>query len=105
MNKMPDDQNHLSRSNSMNRMDDGVGAPGGRGMSGSVMGDNQPYGGDVGNPMGAQQIPSYSMPQDQNGMPMHGGFTQMQQLSRYWTQLFQAGAHQPDVNNAFPPKS
>ncbi|KEY71453.1 hypothetical protein S7711_03520 [Stachybotrys chartarum IBT 7711] len=103
MNNMSGDQNHLSRSNSMNRMDNGAGAPDRRGMPGPVMGGNQSYGGDVGNPMGAQQMPSYSMPQGQNGMPMYGGSNPNQQSSLDWAQMFQAGAHQPYVNNAFPP--
>jgi hypothetical protein len=101
MNNMPADQNHLSRSNSMNRMDNGANPADRRGMPGPVMGGQQPYGGDP-NTMGGQQMQGYSMPPGQNGMPMYGGSNPNQQQVD-WTQMFQAGAHQPYINNTFPP--
>ncbi|KAK2067570.1 hypothetical protein P8C59_001299 [Phyllachora maydis] len=45
-------------------------------MAGSVMGTSQSYNGDVQNNMGGNinpQLANYSMPQNQNGMPMFGG--------------------------------
>ncbi|KAH7328172.1 fungal-specific transcription factor domain-containing protein [Stachybotrys elegans] len=101
MNNMPGDQNQLSRSGSMNRIDNG-GNPDRRGMGGPVMGGSQPYGGDVPS-MGNQQMPNYSMPPGQNGMSMYPGSNPNQPSGLDWSQMFQSGAHQPYVNHAFPP--
>lgn len=69
MNNMPGDQNQLSRSSSINRMENG-GNQNRRNMPG--MGTSQPYG-EVPNSMHNQQMPTYSMPPGQNGMPMPQG--------------------------------
>lgn len=92
MNNMPGDQNQLSRSNSMNRMENG-GNQDRRNMP--AMGSSQPYGSEVPNSMHNQQMPSYSMPPGQNGMPMYAGSNPSQQSGLDWSQMFQAGAHQP----------
>ncbi|KAF7559663.1 hypothetical protein G7046_g4497 [Stylonectria norvegica] len=97
MNNMAQDQSQLSRSSSIGRLDNGNG-PDRRNMAGPVMGNGQPYGADVN-----QQMPQYSMPPGQNGMPMYGGSNQNQQSGLDWSQMFQAGAHQTYVNTSFPP--
>ncbi|TWU76501.1 hypothetical protein ED733_007446 [Metarhizium rileyi] len=94
MNNMAGDQSHLSRSNSSNQDRNNM-AP--------SMGAPQPYGANVSNSMNNQQMPSYSMPQGQNGMPMYGGSNGNQQSGLDWSQMFQAGAHQPLNNNIFHP--
>lgn len=99
MNNMGNDQNQLSRSSSISRLDNANGADR-RNMAGQVMGASQPYGG---NDVPGQQIPNYSMPPGQNGMPMYGGSNPNQQSGLDWSQMFQAGAHQTYVSNAFPP--
>lgn len=92
MNNMPGDQNHLSRSNSMGRMDNGNNGDRRNMAGGPVMGNSQPYGGEVHNSMNNQQMPSYSMPPAQNGMPMYGGSNGNQQSgSLDWAQMFGAG--------------
>ncbi|KAF4126763.1 Fungal specific transcription factor domain [Geosmithia morbida] len=93
MNNMGSDQNHLSRSNSMGRMDNTNGSDR-RAMGGHVMGGApQPYGSnDVAPSMSNQPMPGYSMPPGQNGMPMYGGSNSNQQSSLDWSQMFQADA-------------
>jgi len=100
MNNMAGDQNHLSRSSSIGRLDNGNNADR-RQMP--VMGASQPYGTDVSSSMQQQQLPGYSMPPGQNGMPMYGNSNQNQQSGLDWSQMFQAGAHQTYVNTSFIP--
>lgn len=102
MNNMGQDQNHLSRSSSLGRLDNGNNQTDRRNMTGPVMGASQPYGADP-NAMSNQQMPNYSMPPGQNGMPMYGGSNTNQQSSLDWSQMFQAGAHQTYVNTSFTP--
>jgi hypothetical protein len=99
MNNMGNDQNQLSRSSSIGRVDNSNGSDR-RSMPGQVMGASQPYGG---NDVPGQQMPTYSMPPGQNGMPMYGGSNSNQQSGLDWSQMFQPGAHHTYVNNAFPP--
>ena len=103
MNNMNSDQNHLSRSSSIGRLDNPNGSDR-RGMGGPVMGTSQPYhGSDVSSSMSNQPMPSYNMPPGQNGMPMYGGSNSNQQSGLDWSQMFQAGAHQTYLSNsAFP---
>lgn len=100
MNNMAGDQNQLSRSSSIGRLDNGNN--GDRRNMAPVMGNQQqqPYGTDVSSGMPNQQMPGYSMPQGQNGMPMYGGSQTNQQSSLDWSQMFQAGAHQTYVNTS-----
>lgn len=100
MNNMGGDQNQLSRSNSMNRLENG-GPQDRRSMPG--MGNPQPYGGEVQNSMNQQPMPNYSMPPGQNGMPMYGGSNANQQSGLDWSQMFQAGAHQTLNRHPFHP--
>ncbi|KXX73097.1 Respiration factor 2 [Madurella mycetomatis] len=106
MSNIANDQSQLSRSSSINRLDDANRDR--RSMTGSVMGastrpgsfDQTYNGNDVANNMTANinpQLANYSMPQNQNGMPMFGGSN-----STDWSQMFQPGAHTTYVN-AFPP--
>ncbi|KAI1090137.1 fungal-specific transcription factor domain-containing protein [Rostrohypoxylon terebratum] len=93
MGNMANDQNQLSRSSSMSRMDDN-GNRDRRSMTGG-------YNGDVSNPMTSNinpQLANFNMPPGQNGMPgMYGG------SSSDWTQMFpQSGAHHAYVNQ-YPP--
>lgn len=78
MGNMANDQNQLSRSSSMSRMDDN-GNRDRRSMTGG-------YNGDVSNPMSSNinpQLANFNMPPGQNGMPgMYGG------SSSDWTQMF-----------------
>ena len=97
MNNLANDQSQLSRSSSMNRLDDANRDR--RNMPASVMppattrpgGFEQTYSsGEVANNMTANinpQLANYSMPQSQNGMPMFN-----QSGSTDWSQMFQ-GAH------------
>lgn len=102
MNNMGNDQNHLSRSSSMGRIDNPNGSD--RRMPGPVMGASQQYGGgDVSSSMSQQPMPTYNMPPGQNGMPMYGGSNQNQQSGLDWSQMFQAGAHQTYVNHTTLP--
>jgi hypothetical protein len=101
LNNMGNNQDQLSRSGSMNRLDNGNNGDR-RGMPGPVMGGSQPYGSDPGS-MNNQQMPNYNMPPGQNGMPMYGGSNANQQSGLDWSQMFQAGAHQTYANNSFPP--
>ncbi|KAL2021951.1 hypothetical protein VTK56DRAFT_6370 [Thermocarpiscus australiensis] len=97
MSNIANDQSQLSRSSSMNRLDDA--SRDRRNMTGSVMSASstrpgnfeQTYnGGDVANNMTANinpQLANYNMPQSQSGMPMFGGSG-----STDWSQMFQADA-------------
>ncbi|VUC23086.1 unnamed protein product [Clonostachys rosea] len=85
MNNMANDQNQLSRSGSISRLDNGNGADR-RTMA--PMGASQPYGS---NDMG-QQMSGYSMPPTQNGVPMYGNSQSNQQSGLDWSQMFQPGA-------------
>jgi hypothetical protein len=85
MNNMGNDQNQLSRSSSIGRVDNSNGSDR-RSMPGQVMGASQPYGG---NDVPGQQMPTYSMPPGQNGMPMYGGSNSNQQSGLDWSQMFQ----------------
>lgn len=85
---MSGDQNQLSRSSSMNRMENG-GNQDRRNMP--AMGASQPYGSDVANSMHNQQMPGYSMPPGQNGMPMYAASNPSQQSGLDWSQMFQPG--------------
>ncbi|RMJ14093.1 hypothetical protein CDV36_006239 [Fusarium kuroshium] len=100
MNNMAQDQSQLSRSSSLGRLDNGNNADR-RNMNGQVMGASQPYATDPN--LSNQQMPGYSMPPAQNGMPMYGGSNTNQQSSLDWSQMFQAGAHQTYINNSFNP--
>ncbi|KAK3324250.1 fungal-specific transcription factor domain-containing protein [Cercophora scortea] len=109
MNNISNDQNQLSRSSSMNRLD--ADNRDRRSMTGSVMGGpatrggsfDQPYnGGDGANNMAANinpQLANYSMPQGQNGMPMFGGSG-----ATDWSQMFQTQQtvlkHEPSAGPA-----
>jgi hypothetical protein len=90
LNNMGNNQDQLSRSGSMNRLDNGNNGDR-RGMPGPVMGGSQPYGSDPGS-MNNQQMPNYNMPSGQNGMPMYGGSNANQQSGLDWSQMFQADA-------------
>lgn len=91
MNNIAGDQNQLSRSSSMNRLENG-GNQDRRNMP--AMGTSQPYGNDVSNPMSNQQIPNYSIPSGQNGMPIYGSSNPGQQSGLDWSQMFQADRNQ-----------
>ncbi|KAI8648689.1 hypothetical protein NCS57_01481000 [Fusarium keratoplasticum] len=77
INNMAQDQSQLSRSSSLGRLDNSNNADR-RNMNGQVMGASQPYGTDP-NTINNQQMPGYSMPPGQNGMPMYGGSNTNQQ--------------------------
>lgn len=101
MNNMTGDQSQLSRSSSMGRIDDGNADR--RNMNGPVMGGSQQYGGDVSSSMANQQMPTYSMPPGQNGIPMYGGSNPNQQPGLDWSQVFQAGAHPSPIHPSLLP--
>ncbi|KAI1470433.1 fungal-specific transcription factor domain-containing protein [Daldinia caldariorum] len=98
MGNMANDQNQLSRSSSMSRMDEN-GNRDRRSMTGG-------YNGDVSNSMSSNinpQLANFNMPQGQNGMPMYGASGSNQQSGLDWSQMFpQSGAHHAYVNQ-FPP--
>lgn len=96
MNGMGGDQSQLSRSSSMGRLDNDADR---RNMNGPVMGASQQYAGDVSSSMNNQQMPNYSMPPGQNGIPMYGGSNPNQQPGLDWSQVFQPGAHQPQIHH------
>lgn len=98
MGNLANDQNQLSRSSSMSRMDDQQNRD-----RRSMTGGGSVYGNDVQNSMASNinpQLANYSMPQGQNGMPMFGGANQNQQMPTEWP-LF-PGAQDSYVNS-FPP--
>jgi hypothetical protein len=100
------DQGQMQRPNSVNRID----AQGGQDRQGvpqAVMTSApgrpgfEQYGNNVPGAMPNQQMQGYSMPTNQNGMPMYpGGTNSNQQVD--WSQVFPTGAHDSYVN-AFPP--
>lgn len=100
---MSSDQGHMQRPNSVNRIEN----PNAQDRQ-PVMGSNpgrpgfeQQYGNNVSGSMPSQQMQSYSMPPNQNGMPMYpGGSNSNQQVD--WSQVFPTGA-QHSYANAFPP--
>lgn len=99
MGNMANDQNQLSRSSSMSRMDDSANRDR-RSMTGG-------YNGDVSNSMSSNinpQLANFNMPPNQNGMPMYGASGSNQQNSLDWAQMFppQSGAHHVYVNQ-YPP--
>lgn len=104
MNNMQNDQNQLSRSSSMARMDNSNNQDR-RGMPAPVMGTNgrggnfeqTQYNGDVNNTMQSnmnQQMPSYNMPPNQNPMPMYGNSNPTQQSNLDWGQMFPSAGRQ-----------
>ena len=107
LSNIANDQSQLSRSSSIQRLDDA--SRDRRSMTGSVMAastrggsfDQTYNGNEVSNNMGANINPalgSYNMPPTaQNGMQMFGG-----SASTDWSQMFQAGAQSTFVNT-FPP--
>ncbi|KAL8382730.1 hypothetical protein RB595_006492 [Gaeumannomyces hyphopodioides] len=111
MGNMSNDQNHLSRQPSMQRMED----PNERDRrSASVMGQNgrpqdfnQGYNGGVPHSMAANinpQLANYPMQPTQNGMPFMSQQASNQQSGGLdWSQMFQAGAQNTYVNHQFPP--
>ncbi|KAI0152214.1 fungal-specific transcription factor domain-containing protein [Hypoxylon sp. NC0597] len=98
MGNMANDQNQLSRSSSMSRMDEN-GNRDRRSMTGG-------YNGDVSNSMSSNinpQLANFNMPPSQNGMPMYGASGSNQQSGLDWSQMFpQSGAHHAYVNQ-YPP--
>ncbi|KAI1775253.1 hypothetical protein F4818DRAFT_448519 [Hypoxylon cercidicola] len=99
MGNMANDQNQLSRSSSMSRMDDNSNRDR-RSMTGG-------YNGDVSNSMSSNinpQLANFNMPPNQNGMPMYGASGSNQQSAGLdWSQMFpQSGAHQTYISQ-FPP--
>ncbi|KAK7981910.1 hypothetical protein PG988_004148 [Apiospora saccharicola] len=98
MSNMPNDQNQLSRSSSISRMDDQQNRD-----RRSMTNNGSVYGNDVQGTMASNinpQLASYNMPQGQNGMPMFGGSNNPQGPID-WA-LFQPGAQDTYVNS-FPP--
>ncbi|KAK5653849.1 hypothetical protein OQA88_7773 [Cercophora sp. LCS_1] len=105
LNNIANDQSQLSRSSSIQRIDDANRDR--RSMTSSVMGattrggsfDQAYNGGDVTSNMGANINPSLGqyVPQNQNGMQMFGGSG-----STDWSQMFPTGAHHSYVNSFSP---
>jgi len=93
MNNMGSDQNQLSRSSSIGNGGNGSDR---RGMGAPVMGNSQQqyHGTDVSSSMSGQNMPSYTMPPGQSGMPMYGGSNSNQQSELNWAQMFQADRNQ-----------
>jgi len=97
LSNIANDQTQLSRSSSIQRLDDANRDR--RSMNGSVMGGStrggsfdQPYNGnDVSNLN--PQMNGYNVAQPQNGIQMFGG------ASSDWTQMFQAGANRDEQRN------
>ncbi|KAI8624492.1 hypothetical protein F5Y19DRAFT_480512 [Xylariaceae sp. FL1651] len=83
MGNMANDQNQLSRSSSMSRMDDTANRDR-RSMPGG-------YNGEVSNSMSSNINPQLAnfMPPSQNGMPMYGASGSNQPSSLDWSQMFQ----------------
>ncbi|KAI1457582.1 hypothetical protein F4805DRAFT_467392 [Annulohypoxylon moriforme] len=99
MGNMANDQNQLSRSSSMSRMDDN-GNRDRRSMTGG-------YNGDVSNTMSSNinpQLANFNLPPNSNGMSaMYGASGSNPQSGLDWTQMFpQSGAHHAYVNQ-YPP--
>jgi len=99
MGNMANDQNQLSRSSSMSRMDDPANRDR-RNMPGG-------YNGEVSNSMSSNinpQLANFNMPPNQNGMPMYGASGSNQQSGLDWSQMFQQPGAQPThtYNTTFP---
>ncbi|KAI1344615.1 hypothetical protein F5Y15DRAFT_117213 [Xylariaceae sp. FL0016] len=94
---MANDQNQLSRSSSMSRMDDQNRDR--RSMPGG-------YNGEVPNSMSSNinpQLANFNMPPNQNGMPMYGAQGSNQQSGLDWAQMFpQPGAQHTYNATTFP---
>ncbi|KAI0020567.1 hypothetical protein F4780DRAFT_770674 [Xylariomycetidae sp. FL0641] len=83
MGNMANDQNQLSRSSSMSRMED----PANRDRRSMTAG----YNGEVPNSMSSNinpQLANFNMPPNQNGMPMYGASGSNQQSGLDWSQMF-----------------
>ncbi|KAI0396368.1 fungal-specific transcription factor domain-containing protein [Xylariaceae sp. FL0594] len=98
MGNMANDQNQLSRSGSMARVDDPNRDR--RNMPGG-------YNGDVSNSMSSNinpQLANFNMPPNQSGMPMYGASGSSQQSGLDWSQMFQQPGAQPThtYNTTFP---
>lgn len=99
MGNMANDQNQLSRSSSMSRMDDAANRDR-RNMPGG-------YNGEVSNSMSSNinpQLANFNMPPTQNGLPMYGASGSNQQSGLDWSQMFQQPGAQPThtYNTSFP---
>ncbi|KAI1160145.1 hypothetical protein F5B18DRAFT_676330 [Nemania serpens] len=96
---MANDQNQLSRSSSMSRMDDASNRDR-RNMPGG-------YNGEVSNSMSSNinpQLANFNLPPNQNGIPMYGASGSNQQSGLDWSQMFQQPGAQPThtYNTTFP---
>jgi hypothetical protein len=107
------DQGQLSRSSSQSGLG---GARRERNVPGSGVaasgrgggGYGEPYSADISNSITANinpQLPNYSMPPAQNGMPMFGGANANQQSGLDWSQMFQPGAQDTYAQHTFPPNA
>ncbi|KAJ3552787.1 hypothetical protein NPX13_g11034 [Xylaria arbuscula] len=99
MGNMANDQNQLSRSSSMSRMDDAANRDR-RNMPGG-------YSAEVPNSMASNinpQLANFNIPPNQNGIPMYGASGSSQQSGLDWSQMFQQpGAQQTHTyNTSFP---
>ncbi|KAI1634955.1 fungal-specific transcription factor domain-containing protein [Biscogniauxia mediterranea] len=97
MGNMANDQNQLSRSSSMSRMDDANRDR--RSMPGG-------YNGEVPNSMSSNinpQLANFNLPPGQNGMPMYGASGSNQQSGLDWSQMFPQPGAQHTYTNTFPP--
>ncbi|KAI1816908.1 hypothetical protein GGS20DRAFT_582951 [Poronia punctata] len=99
MGNMANDQNQLSRSSSMSRMEDPANRDR-RNMPGG-------YNGEVSNSMSSNinpQLANFNMPPNQNGMPIYGASGSNQQSGLDWSQMFQQPGAQPThtYNTTFP---
>ncbi|KAI1180743.1 hypothetical protein F4777DRAFT_597521 [Nemania sp. FL0916] len=99
MPNMANDQNQLSRSSSMSRMDDAANRDR-RNMPGG-------YNGEVPNSMSSNinpQLASFNMPPGQNGMPMYGASGSTPQSGLDWAQMFSQPGALPThtYNTTFP---
>ncbi|KAI1823109.1 hypothetical protein F4861DRAFT_531806 [Xylaria intraflava] len=100
MGNMANDQNQLSRSSSMSRMDDAAN----RDRRNMPTG----YNGEVSNSMSSNinpQLANFNMPPNQNGgLPIYGASGSNQQSGLDWSQMFQQPGAQPThtYNTTFP---
>lgn len=104
---LANDQGHMQRPSSVNRIEN-QGGQDRQPVMGSTPGRpgfEQQYGNNVSGSMPSQQMQSYSMPPNQNGMPMYpGGSNSNQQVD--WSQVFPTGAqHSYAASASFPPNS
>jgi hypothetical protein len=90
---LANDQGHMQRPSSVNRIENQSGQDR-QPVMGSTPGRpgfEQQYGNNVSGSMPSQQMQSYSMPPNQNGMPMYpGGSNSNQQVD--WSQVFPTDA-------------